>query len=197
MITHTTTQLIADLQNPSNAAAWCDFDGRYRPVLQRFALRLGFSANDADELAQQAISEFCRAFRDGLYQRERGRLRAWLIGIARNVAFSMRRNRGAVRIGGNSVLEDMADEPGLTRIWEQEREQAISAQAMALLRESTRTDDATIRAFELYAIRGLPVEEVAQGCGLSIDSVYTIKNRLTKRLREIVCQLTTAYDEGE
>ena len=41
------------------------------------------------------------------------------------------------------------------------------------------------------------MEEGAQGCGLSIDSGYTIKNRLTKRLREIVCQLTTAYDEGE
>lgn len=197
MITHTTTQLIIDLLNPSNAEAWNDFDARYRPLLWRLGRQLGFAADDADELAQQTLAEFCRALRDGLYQRERGRLRGWLIGIARNVAAGMRRRRGAVRVGGNSALENIADTPELTRIWEHEREQVIFAQAMSLLRESTRTDEATIRAFELYAIRGLTVQEVAQRCDLSIDAVYVIKNRLTKRLREIVHQLTTAYDEGE
>lgn len=197
MITCTTTQLLADLKDPSNAAVWTDFDGRYRPLLQRLAQQLGFSADDADELAQQTLSEFSRAFRDGLYQRERGRLRSWLIGIARNVALTMRRHRGAVRVGGNSLLDNLADVAELTRVWEQERQQAIFDQAMLLLRDSTRTDDVTIRAFELYAVRGLPVEEVAKRCDVSIDTVYVIKNRLTKRLREIVNQLTTAYDEGE
>ena len=197
LITLTTTQLIADLLNPSNSTAWVDFDARYRPVLVRFAQRLGFAADDADELAQQTIAEFCRAFRDGLYQRDRGRLRSWLIGIARNTALSMRRHRGAVRVGGNSVLENMADDAELTRIWDEEREQAIFAEAMSRLRESTRRDEKTLQAFELYAIRGFPVEEVATRCGLNVDTVYVVKNRLTKRLREIVGELTAAFDEGE
>jgi RNA polymerase sigma-70 factor, ECF subfamily len=197
LITHTTTQLLADLESAPNEDVWTAFDGRYRPVLIRFAAQLGFSAADADELAQQTLTEFCRAFRDGLYQRQRGRLRNWLIGIARNVGLGMRRRRGAVRVGGNSVLDNIADESELTRLWEEQRQQAIFDQAMVLLRESTRTDETTLRAFDLYAIRGLPVEEVAKRCDVSVDTVYVIKNRLTKRLREIVGQLTTAYDEGE
>lgn len=197
LTTTTTTQLIADLHDPSNAAAWTDFDARYRPVLQRLALKLGFAGDDADELAQQTLAEFCRAFRDGLYQRERGRLRAWLLGIARNIALGMRRRRPAARVGGNSALDELPADSELTRIWEEEREREIFAQAMRRLREATRLDDNTIRAFELYAIQGLPVADVAEQCGLTVDMVYVVKNRLTKRLRELVQELTSAFDEGE
>ena len=54
-----------------------------------------------------------------------------------------------------------------------------------------------VQAFELYAIGAMAVDEVEKRCDMSIDTVYVIKNRLTKRLREIVAELTAAYDEGE
>jgi len=67
---------------------------------------------------------------------------------------------------------------------------------MATLRETGRVQANTMLAFELFAIRGVPAEEVATQCGISVDAVYVIKNRLTGRLREIVQELTIAYDEG-
>ncbi|MFN0136512.1 MAG: sigma-70 family RNA polymerase sigma factor [Phycisphaerae bacterium] len=197
MITHTTTQLLAELRSSSGETAWVDFDARYRPVLQRFATQLGFASSDADELAQQTLTEFCRAFREGLYDPARGRLRSWLIGIARNVGHAMRRNRGAARVGGNSVLDTLPDEAALTHIWDEQREKEVFDQAMRTLRASSRMDQVTIQAFELYAIRGIDVDEVAKRCDMSVDTVYVIKNRLTKRLREIVAELTAAYEEGE
>lgn len=197
MITETTTQLITDLKDPANGNAWGQFDRRYRPVLRRFGQSLGFVADDAEELAQQTLSEFSRAIREGQYLRERGRLRSWLIGIARNVAHSMRRKRGNARGGADSVLDQIPDESQMSRIWEQEREQAIFAEALSLLRTTTQTDPATIEAFELYAIHGMPVREVAERCKMSVDSIYVAKNRLTKRLRELVEELTAAYTEGE
>lgn len=212
MLTRTTTRLMEDLRDPADAAAWSGFDARYRPVLVAFARKLGFSEDDAVELAQQTLVEFARAYRDGRYQREQGRLSSWLIGIARNVGSGMRRKRragvrdagagvvGAV-VGGDTVIggvaADLPDEQQMTRIWAKEREQAILAEAMGILRDSTRTDANTIRAFELFALRGVPAEEVAAQCQIAVDSVYVIKNRLTKRLREIVRDLTAAYDEGE
>lgn len=212
MLTRTTTRLMEDLRDPADAAAWSGFDARYRPVLVAFARKLGFSEDDAVELAQQTLVEFARAYRDGRYHREQGRLSSWLIGIARNVGSGMRRKRragvrdagagvvGAV-VGGDTVIggvaADLPDEQQMTRIWAKEREQAILAEAMGILRDSTRTDANTIRAFELFALRGVPAEEVAAQCQIAVDSVYVIKNRLTKRLREIVRDLTAAYDEGE
>lgn len=178
MITPTTTRLLDDLRS-ANPSAWSDFDARYRPILLSFAQKLGFLADDAEEFAQQTMAEFCCCFRAGNYDRDRGRPRAWMIGIARNVAVSMRRRRPAERVGGNCALDDIPDESELTRIWENERQQAIFSAALERLRDSTRTDLNPIQAFELYAIHGLPVEDVAQHCGLSIDSVYVAKNRLT------------------
>lgn len=202
MLTRTTTRLIEDLRDPANTQAWSAFDARYRPVLIALARKLGFSQDDASELAQQTLAEFARCYHDGRYQRDQGRLSSWLIGIARNVGSGMRRKRGAgERVGGDTMIGQMPcelpDEQQLTQVWRREREHAILAEAMLILRGSTRTDEHTFRAFELFALRGVPAEEVARQCGVEVDSVYVIKNRLTKRLREIVAEITAAYDEGE
>ena len=195
--TTTTTQLLCELHDPRNQSAWSQIDGRYRPILVRFSRQLGFVGDDAEELAQQTMTEFARAYADGKYDRERGRLRSWLLGIARNVAFELRRKKAGLQNGVDSLLDQVPDEARMSQIWEQEREQAIFAEALAQLRKATQVDAITIEAFELYAIHGMPVKEVAERCGLSVDSIYVAKNRLTKRLRELVTELTGAYSEGE
>jgi RNA polymerase sigma-70 factor (ECF subfamily) len=197
MHTRTTTQLIEGLRDPANGDAWGGFDARYRPVLLAFARRIGFSTDDAAELAQQTLSEFARAYIDGKYNRGQGRLSSWLLGIARNVGRSMRRNRGMNREGGDSRVVEFPDDDVASGIWEMERKRAILAEAIERLYATSRADSATLRAFELFALRGVPAEEVAAQCDIGVDSVYLAKNRLTKRLREIVESITAAYDEGE
>lgn len=200
MLTRTTTQLLSDLRDPSNAEAWSGFDARYRPVLTSFARSLGFSPDDAAELAQRAMVEFAQAYRAGRYVRGQGRLSSWLIGIARNTAYAMRRSEGAGRRAGQQNQADieasLSDEAHLTRVWERERDGVILAQAIAQLGQSSRLEEHTLRAFDLFVVRGVPAQEVAAQCGIDVDAVYVIKNRLTKRLREIVRELTAAYDEG-
>ncbi len=197
MLTRTTTQLIKDLRDPGNGTAWGGFDARYRPVLIAFARRIGFSTDDASELAQQTLSEFARAYLAGKYNREQGRLSSWLLGIARNVGLSMRRKRGMEREGGDSRIVEFPEDDVASGIWETERRRAILADAVEQLYATSRADASTLRAFELFALRGVPAEEVAAQCGIGVDSVYLAKNRLTKRLREIVDAITAAYDEGE
>lgn len=198
-MTRTTTQLIEDLRDAGNAAAWARFDARYRPVLIGFARHLGLEGDDAAEVAQRTLAAFAEAYIAGRYERGKGRLSSWLIGMARNIGAEMRRARGRVRREGGATLADeqpaVPAEAQLTRVWERERAQAILHEAMAILRTSTRTEANTLRAFELFAVRGMPAEAVAAECGMSVDAVYVVKNRLTTRLREIVRDLTTAYDE--
>lgn len=194
--TATTTQILADLCDAANSSAWGQLDSRYRPILRRLAVRFDLNGDDAEEFAQQTMVEFSRAYRAGQYERERGRLRSWLIGIARNVGRSLRRRRFAAPLEGDSRLAELPDECELTRLWDEGREQVIFAEAMRVLRES-RLEPMTLQAFEQYALRGRAVEEVADACGMTVDHVYVVKNRLTKRLREIVAELTLAYEEGE
>jgi len=198
MQTMTTTRLIEDLKDPANAAVWSAFDERYRPVLIGFGRKLGLSAEDASELSQRALAQFSTALRQGRYERGRGRLSSWLIGMARNIALDMRRHihpreDDESRIG--RVAADVPENEHLTRVWQLERDRVILERAMVQLRDSTRTDERTLRVFDLFALRNVPASEVARECGVEVDTVYVIKNRLTKRLREIVQDLTSAYDE--
>ena len=199
LTTRTTTRLLDDLCHSDNAQAWEGFDARYRPILTAFARRLGFSGEDAAELAQQTLVEFASAYSQGRYQRGQGRLSSWLIGIASNVGSGLRRRaaRGRMVNTGDELPDDAwGDERRLQDAWDRERERAIIINALATLRETSRMQANTLLAFELFAIRGVPAEEVAVQCGISVDAVYVIKNRLTGRLREIVQELTVVYDEG-
>ncbi|MFO0874665.1 MAG: hypothetical protein U0575_11945 [Phycisphaerales bacterium] len=40
-------------------------------------------------------------------------------------------------------------------------------------------------------------DKAARECGMSVDEVYTAKARVTRRLREIVDNLTAAWREDE
>lgn len=197
MLTRTTTKLIEDLRDPDNAEAWTGFDARYRPILFGFARRLGFSADDAAEIAQQTLVEFVRCHREGRYQRGQGRLSAWLIGIARNIASNARRRQGVQRIDPGASIEAVADDETLTRAWNEERERSIFDEAISILRSTSRADPHTLQAFELFALRAVPAPEVAAQTGLSVDAVYVAKNRMTRRLRDIVAELSAAYGEDD
>lgn len=200
MQTRTTTQMIEGLRDPGNADAWSAFDARYRRILVGFARRLGLGSEDSVDLAQQTLAEFSAAYRQGRYDRAKGRLSSWLIGIARNLAMEMRRRARVRQAAGGSAADEVAapeaEGEHLSRVWAKEREAAILGEALAVLRASPRMEAHTMRAFELFALQGVPAEQVAAQCGMAVDTVYVVKNRLTKRLREIVRDLTTAYDDG-
>lgn len=198
----TTTKLLDDLRDHTNEPAWTQIDGRYRPVVAGLARRLGLGSSDAEEVAQQALSEFVKAYREGRYERSKGRLSSWILGIAHHTALRMIRDSkrsGAKAVGGEGGVVESApaasSESELRSIWTDERDRAILARAMSALRDESSVDDRTLRAFELVALRGVPAIEAGQQCGMSVDQVYVAKNRVTKRLRTLVSEMTSAFEE--
>ncbi len=187
------------LHDSANEPAWEEFDGRYRPILVGFARNLGLGDSDAADVAQETLVRFVQDYRDGKYDRSKGRLGAWLVGIARYRILDLRRaaaNRHVV--GGDSVMGnlDLDDANQLQAAWDAEHRQAILREAMRELREGTRTDERTIRAFELVAAHGRSPQQVAEELGMSVHDVYLAKSRVAQRLRDIVERLEKAYEEG-
>jgi len=167
-------------------------DARYRPVIAALARRLGLNDTDADDAAQQTLAEFVRAYGEGRYERTKGRLSSWILGIAHHTA--MRSLRMRRQHAGEPVAE-VPDEPRLRSMWIDERDRAILAQAIAILRSESDADDRTVLAFELVAIRGVPAAEAAAQCGMSTEQVYVAKSRTIKRLRALVEEMTSAFEE--
>lgn len=188
--TITNTQLLDDLRNPGNETVWQQFVNRYMPMIVKYAVRSGLRSADAEDAAQQTMIAFCTAYQQGKYDREKGRLRFWLYGIARNQIKSVFRRRAKQEV---QVAEDTAqtdffarqpDEADLEKVWEEEWREAVLRQC---LEEVHREFDAkSIEAFELFAWKGLPAQEVAERLGMTPNAVFIVKSRILKRIRELV-----------
>lgn len=192
--TRTTTRLLDALLEPGNEPVWIHFDARYRPVIIGLAKRLGLRQSDAEEVAQQTLSEFVRAYREKKYDRTKGRLSSWILGIAHHT--TLRAFRSGSRAGSVDVATiEATSESTLRTIWTDERDRSILLRALAMLREESEVDERTLLAFELTALRGVPPGEAGEQCAMTADQVYVARSRVTKRLRGLVAELTAAFEE--
>ena len=194
-LTRTTTDLLDALHVTRDDIAWQTFDHRYRPILIGFARALGLSDADANDVAQETLARFLKDYREDKYDRARGRLKSWLLGIARMRIADVR--RAAARRGpmaGGSMIGDLDDEKTLTELWEREERTAMLRDAFHELKTATKTKDVTIRAFELNVLREVPAAEVADTLGISRHEVYLAKNRIADRLKTILARIETIYD---
>lgn len=192
----TTTALLESLKDPGQDAVWREFDARYRPVLCAFAQKIGLNRTDAEEIAQGTLVEFMAAYREGRYDRSKGRLSSWIIAIARNQIGRRARFKGrAAEHRGDSALGQLHDPAQATRLRAAEQKRVIFARAWELLNTAGHTAATTLRAFELVAVRDMPPAAVAAECGMTLDEVYVAKSRVSKRLRELAEELTAAYGE--
>jgi len=189
MLPKTNTVLLAGLLEAGNDEVWRDFDGRYRPVLRAFAGRLGLASADAGEVAQETLARVVERYRAGKYDRERGRLRSWIFGIAQRRVADVRRVRERRREKrGESALEPLTSEPELEHLFEEEWQRALLAAAFAELRAG-RTDPQSIRALELLASGNRSADEVATELSMPPNAVYAAKHRAVVKLREILTRL--------
>ena len=193
--TRTTTKLLDALLEPGNEPVWIHFDARYRPVIVGLARRLGLRQSDAEEVAQQTLSEFVRSYREGKYDRSKGRLSSWILGIAHHTTLRAFRNGSRSGSLDAAAAVEATSESTLRSIWTDERDRSILLRALDMLREESEVDERTLLAFELTALRGVPPGEAAEQCAMTPDQVYVAKSRVTKRLRGLVAQLTAAFEE--
>jgi RNA polymerase sigma-70 factor (ECF subfamily) len=87
------------------------------------------------------------------------------------------------------VLERLADasSPELEAVWE--REWAENLQAAALERLQRQVKAKHYQVYVLHVIQGKPLREVCRVLGVNGATVYVLKHRLTRLLREIVRKL--------
>lgn len=193
----TTTGLLDGLHEPGNRAAWDEFDRRYRPILAAFLRRAGLNEADAADVAQETLACFVEEYRLKKYDRAQGRLRSWLIGIARCRLADLWRAAGRRReLRGESAIVSLADDFDEERVWDEEERRCIFQQAIRELRETTRFNERTIEAFEAVVLQRQPVEAVSAKLGLSPQEIYNAKNRVVEKLRDIVKRYETTFAGG-
>jgi len=185
----TTTQVLEDLKATDNdELAWQRFCGHFQPVVVNFARRLGLSTTDAEDAAQEAMLAFLKSFRDGKYERERGRLSNWLFGVARHVILNFRKAQPLERLiadktTATSFWDLIQDDGSIRHSWETEWKRMVLTKCLEQAR--CELDPKVFKAFELYAISDTPVDKAAQQLGMSKNAIYIAKSRVLSRLRKL------------
>ncbi len=188
MLTITNTSLLNGLRDPDNDRVWSDFFARYQPLLVNFSKRLGLNDSDAQDAAQDALVAFASSYREGAYDREKGRLRTWLFAITTNKVRDIQRKRGKQMVvtddaDNTRFLNQIPDEKSLSDVWEAEWAKSVMNECLAEVRKQVKPQ--TMRAFELFAIEGHSAAEVADELDMTENAVWIAKNRVTTRLRKM------------
>ncbi len=189
LTTINSTIILQGLGGAENATAWRQFSARYEPMLLAFARRAGLRDEDAQDVVQETLVAFLEDFRRGKFDREKGRLRSWLQGIAFNRIKRARRaltkrERQVVDSGsGTGFMNRIPDDRELTDIFDAEWRRAVTAECMREARQ--QVDAKTFEVFELYALKGWPAEKVAGHLGMSRNAVYISKTRVLSHLRAL------------
>ncbi len=188
LTTLTSTYLLMCLGEAGNQTVWRHYVDRYRPVLLAYARRLGAPEAAAEDIAQETLASFAAAYRQGGYQRERGRLRQWLFGIARKQVVNWRRRSARevqVTAGtdGTDFFDRISGESQLEAVWDQEWQEAVVGLCLKHVR--CEVEPATYQAFELFACRGWPARRVGEALGLSENAVFSARRRVLHRIREL------------
>jgi RNA polymerase sigma-70 factor (ECF subfamily) len=195
-VTHTTTALLEGLHDDGGNAAWEVLDRRYRPIVIGLARRLGLPEQDALDVAQDTMIRVLDEYRDGRYDRERGRMRSWLLSIARTKIANVYRKRAVRREArGESAMVAIPNDQELEDIWATERRSVVLREALADLQATSKTSDQSIRAFEMLVFHRQGVSDVAKKLDMSENDVYLAKSRVAKKLKETVQKLESLYDE--
>jgi len=178
--------------------AWAEIDARYRPVLIGFARSLGLSQSDAEDAAQWTLAELAKGLSLGQYERGKGRLRSWIMGIARHRVQMTKRAAARRRESPSpdpTPFHDSPDDATLSGLWDREMERSVFSEAWRLVQ--LRFSPTTLRAFELVAMRDTPAEAAASECDISVENVYVAKSRVTKALKELAADLTSRFTEDQ
>lgn len=181
----TTSTILDQLGDSEHTEAWRLFVARFRQPVVSFARRMGLSAADAEDVAQDTLTTFVEAFRAGRYDRSKGRLSKWLFGIAMRVALDKRRRVGR---RAREIPLDHADphhaakadaqaEKTWDRAWE------MSLFQLCLDRVKQEVEPTTLRAFELVVRSDLSPADVANQLDIPVKAVYNAKYTVLKRLR--------------
>jgi len=189
----TTSTVLRSLGELQNQVAWDRFVDRFRAPLVDFARRLGFQPSNAEDVAQETLLAFVRGYREGRYDRSRGRLSQWLFGIAHKTVLHQRRlgwragEQVASPTGETSFFHAIPDEAALTSSWDQSWEESLLK--LCVERVQQEVEPKTFQAFRLVVLDEQAPQRVADDLGVTIKLVYNAKHRVLKRVREIRTEL--------
>ena len=178
----TKSQLLRDVRDLRNSAAWQEFVDTYGPYLAGILKRRGIPRDDALDLVQETFLAVMKHIGHFQYDHRR-RFRAWLATIAIRKAwrFLEMQGRRQPAPGGTSNLWMLGNLAGGEADWETQEARL----QIVLQRTLTLVNPLEWRAFQMTVLECIDNQTAAQTLGIEIGYLYVCKSRVKRVLKEV------------
>lgn len=185
----TRPSLIRRVQAGTDAHAWDEFSGIYRPIIVRMAAAKGLQSADAEDIAQQVLFSVAKSIKRWKPDEKRARFRTWLQRVVRNATLNaLTRSPKDVAAGGTEALAVLVELPQEdSEAFDHEWRRETLNWAAQQIRDEFHS--ATWNAFWLTAVEGVTPKIAAARTGKSIGAVYIARTRVMQRIHAKVDEL--------
>ena len=190
----TRSSVIRAVADTENAAAWNRLFDLYAGFVYSIVRRKGLNDADADEIVQMVFADLARNLPSFKYDREKGRFRPYLAAL---VKWRVIDRLKAVRRDADLKADFMEEAKSAATTEDEdfeEREWQSAAMEETLRRIKPEVRPEHYAAFVASAVEGQDTDVVTKLYGISRDSLYQIRKRLTVKLREKLAEVRAEMD---
>lgn len=198
----TRRSLLSRLKNWDDQESWRDFFNTYWKLIYSAAIKAGLNHAEAEEVVQETVINVTKKIKDLKYDPALGSFKGWLLNTTRwkiNDQFRKRQRldapqaRRADETRDTATIDRIEDPAGfdLNAVWDQEWEKNLVD--AALQRAKRQVSPKHYQIFDLYVIRGWPVEKVADTLGVNVAQVYLAKHRTSALIQKEIKKLEERF----
>ena len=190
----TRSSVIRAVANTENEAAWQRFFDLYAGFVFSIARSKGLNDTDADDIVQMVFIDLARNLPSFKYDREKGCFRSYLAAL---VKWRVIDRLKAVRRDADLKADFMEEAKSAATTEDEdfeEREWQSAAMEETLRRIKPEVRPEHYAAFVASAVEGQDTDVVTKLYGISRDSLYQIRKRLTVKLREKLAEVRAEMD---
>ena len=190
----TRSSVLRAVANTENEVAWQRFFDLYAGFVFSIARSKGLNDTDADDIVQMVFADLARNLPSFKYDREKGRFRSYLAAL---VKWRVIDRLKAVRRDADLKADFMEEAKSAATTEDEdfeEREWQSAAMEETLRRIKPEVRPEHYAAFVASAVEGQDTDVVTKLYGISRDSLYQIRKRLTVKLREKLAEVRAEMD---
>ena len=190
----TRSSVLRAVANTENEAAWQRFFDLYAGFVFSIARSKGLNDTDADDIVQMVFADLARNLPSFKYDREKGRFRSYLAAL---IKWRVIDRLKAVRRDADLKADFMEEAKSAATTEDEdfeEREWQSAAMEETLRRIKPEVRPEHYAAFVASAVEGQDTDVVTKLYGISRDSLYQIRKRLTVKLREKLAEVRAEMD---